>query len=185
MKNFAAWRMRAILALALAGALAGIAAAQVGPEKDYLSGYEADKIRDAETPNEKIKLFIQFADDRLKKFQYELEHPSQTNHTQQLNYLMNSYIGCVDDAADLMQEAAQKQQDQLLDDQPAAVFLLRLEQELHRRPADALVAHAVDQVDDDRGADQGGARHHERRVEEEVHASGAFDRWVALFLWVL
>jgi hypothetical protein len=110
MKNFATWCMRAILALAFAGALAGMAAAQVAPEKDYLSGYEADKIRDAETPNEKIKLFIQFADDRLKKFQYELEHPSQTNHTQQLNYLMNSYIGCVDDAADLMQEAAQKQQ---------------------------------------------------------------------------
>ena len=110
MKNFATWWMRAILALALAGALVGIAAAQGAPEKDYLSGYEADKIRDAETPNERIKLFIQFADDRLKKFQYELEHPSQTNHPQQLNYLMNSYIGCVDDAADLMQEAAQKQQ---------------------------------------------------------------------------
>ena len=110
MKNFSRWGMRAILTLAIAGALAGIAAAQVAPEKDYLSGYEADKIRDAETPNEKIKLFIQFADDRLKKFQYELEHPSQTNHTQQLNYLMNSYVGCVDDAADLMQEAAQKQQ---------------------------------------------------------------------------
>jgi len=110
MKNFATWWMRAILALALAGALVGIAAAQGAPEKDYLSGYEADKIRDAETPNEKIKLFIQFAADRLKKFQYELEHPSQTNHTQQLNYLMNSYVGCVDDAADLMQEAALKQQ---------------------------------------------------------------------------
>ena len=110
MKNFATWWMPAILALALAGDLAGIAAAQGAPEKDYLSGYEADKIRDAETPNEKIKLFIQFAADRLKKFQYELEHPSQTNHTQQLNYLMNSYVGCVDDAADLMQEAALKQQ---------------------------------------------------------------------------
>ena len=110
MKNLVRWWMRAILALAFAGALAGITAAQVAPEKDYLSGYEADKIRDAETPNEKIKLFIQFADDRLKKFQYELEHPSQTNHTQQLNYLMNSYVGCVDDAADLMEEAAQKQQ---------------------------------------------------------------------------
>jgi len=110
MKNFATWWMRAILALALAGALVGIAAAQGAPEKDYLSGYESDKIRDAETPNEKIKLFIQFAADRLKKFQYELEHPSQTNHTQQLNYLMNSYVGCVDDAADLMQDAALKQQ---------------------------------------------------------------------------
>ena len=28
------------------------------PEKDYLSGVEADKIRDAETPNERIKLFL-------------------------------------------------------------------------------------------------------------------------------
>jgi hypothetical protein len=100
---------RLTLALGLAVALWGIAAAQV-PEKDYLSAIEADKIRDAETPNEKIKLFVQFADDRLKKFQYELEHPSQTNHTQMLNYLMNSYVGCVDDAADLMQEGVQRQQ---------------------------------------------------------------------------
>jgi hypothetical protein len=102
--------VRMVLGMCLAGVVAGIATGQVAPEKDYLSGYEADKIRDAETPNERIKLFMQFADDRLKKFQYELEHPSQTNHTQQLNYLMNSYVGCVDDAADLMQEGIQKQQ---------------------------------------------------------------------------
>jgi len=100
---------RLILALNLAVAVSGIAMAQV-PDKDYLSAIEADKIRDAETPNEKIKLFMEFAADRLKKFQYELEHPSQTNHTQMLNYLMNSYVGCVDDAADLMQEGVQKQQ---------------------------------------------------------------------------
>ncbi len=80
------------------------------PEKDYLTNIEADKIRDAETPNERIKLFIMFADDRIKKFQYELEHPSQSNHEQQLNYLMNSYIGCVDDAADLVQLGIEKQQ---------------------------------------------------------------------------
>jgi hypothetical protein len=73
------------------------------PEKDYLSGVEADKIRDAETPNERIKLFLTFAQDRLKKFQYELDHPSPNKHTEMLNYLMNSYIGCVDDAADIIQ----------------------------------------------------------------------------------
>ena len=98
--------------LLLAGFLAatgGAAIAQM-PDKDYLSAVEADKIRDAETPNDRIKLFMQFADDRLKKFQYELEHPSQTNHTQMLNYLMNAYVGCVDDAADLMQEGVHKQQ---------------------------------------------------------------------------
>lgn len=94
--------------LFLAALLAGAASAQA-VDKDYLSSLEADKIRDAETPNEKIKLFMQFADDRLKKFQYELEHPSQTNHLQMLNYLMNAYVGCVDDASDLMQEGVEKQ----------------------------------------------------------------------------
>ncbi len=79
------------------------------PDKDYLSGIEADKIRDAETTNERIKLFLEFADDRLKKFQYELEHPSPTKHSEMLNFLMNSYIGCVDDAADLIQLGLEKQ----------------------------------------------------------------------------
>src|SRR5262249_30213574 len=81
-----------------------------GTQKDYLTALEADKIRDAETPNEKIKLFIQYADDRLKKFQYELDHPSANRHAEMLNYLMNSYIGCVDDASDLIQEGIEKQQ---------------------------------------------------------------------------
>ena len=79
------------------------------PGKDYLSALEADKIRDAETPNERIALFLTFADDRLKKFQYELEHPSPNKHTEMLNFLMNSYIGCVDDAADLIQLGLEKQ----------------------------------------------------------------------------
>ena len=79
------------------------------PEKDYLSDVEADKIRDAETTNDRIKLFLTFAEDRLKKFQYELEHPSADKHPQMLNYLMNSYGGCVDDAADLIQLGLEKQ----------------------------------------------------------------------------
>jgi hypothetical protein len=79
------------------------------PDKDYLSNIEADKIRDAETPNDRVKLFIAFADDRLKKFQYELDHPSQTKHPELLNYLMNSYSGCIDDAADIIQVSLEKQ----------------------------------------------------------------------------
>ena len=79
------------------------------PDKDYLSPIEADKIRDAETPNERIKLFLTFAEDRLTKFKYELEHPSSNKHSEMLNYLMNSYIGCVDDAADLIQLGLEKQ----------------------------------------------------------------------------
>ncbi|MGB2626169.1 MAG: hypothetical protein WAK20_05240 [Candidatus Acidiferrum sp.] len=80
------------------------------PDKDYLSTIEADKIRDAETPNERIKLFLTYADDRLKKFQYELEHPSPNKHRELLNYLMNAYIGCVDDAADIIQVGLEKQE---------------------------------------------------------------------------
>ncbi len=79
-------------------------------EKDYLTALEADKIRDAETSNDRIKLFLTFAEDRLKKFQYELEHPSQARHAEMLNALLNAYIGCVDDAADLMQLGIEKQE---------------------------------------------------------------------------
>ncbi|HTT33259.1 MAG TPA: hypothetical protein VMH48_06630 [Methylomirabilota bacterium] len=80
-------------------------------QKDYLTAVEADKIRDAENDNnERIRLFLTFAEDRLKKFQYELEHPSSNRHTDMLNSLLNAYIGCVDDAADLMQLGVEKQQ---------------------------------------------------------------------------
>jgi len=98
----------AVLAL-LAGMLPGRVRAQ-RPEKDYLSDVEADKIRDAETPNERVKLFLTFAEDRLKKFQYELDHPSPNKHPEMLNYLMNSYSGCVDDAADIIEVSLEKQE---------------------------------------------------------------------------
>jgi hypothetical protein len=84
-------------------------AAAQRPDKDYLSSVEAGKIRDAETTNDRIKLFLAFADDRLTKFQYELDHPSSVRHGEMLNYLMNSYIGCVDDAVDLIEVGLDKQ----------------------------------------------------------------------------
>jgi hypothetical protein len=95
----------------LMGALVAVAPARAQrPEKDYLSDIEADKIRDAETSNERVTLYLTFADDRLKKFQYELEHPSPNKHREMLNFLMNSYGGCVDDAADVIQIALGKQE---------------------------------------------------------------------------
>src|SRR5438046_8390904 len=81
------------------------------PQKDYLTALEADKIRDAENnTNERIRLFLTFAEDRLKKFQYELEHPSSNRHGDMLNSLLNAYVGCVDDAADLIQLGLEKQE---------------------------------------------------------------------------
>jgi hypothetical protein len=80
------------------------------PQKDYLTSMEADRIRDAETSNDRIKLFLSFADDRLKKFQYELDHPSANRHADMLNSLMNAYSGCLDDASDLIQLGIEKQE---------------------------------------------------------------------------
>jgi hypothetical protein len=97
-----------LLGSLMLGALPALRAA-TPQRKDYLSAVEADKIRDAETVNERIKLFLTFADDRLKKFQYELDHPSTNRHGDMLNSLLNAYVGCVDDAADLIQLGLEKQ----------------------------------------------------------------------------
>ena len=81
-------------------------------KKEYLSDAEADKIRDADTPSERMRLFISFADDRIKKFQYELNRTApERNRTEILNGLMNGYAGCIDDAADQIDVAQEKQQD--------------------------------------------------------------------------
>lgn len=101
---------RFCLTLLSVGASFFVMPASMAQQKDYLSALESDKIRDAETTNERIKLFLGFADDRLKKFQYELQHPSSNKHPEMLNALMNAYIGCVDDAADLIQLGIQKQE---------------------------------------------------------------------------
>jgi hypothetical protein len=100
----------ALLSILLFAAAAFSAPASMAEQKDYLSALESDKIRDAESTNERIKLFLTFADDRLKKFQYELQHPSSNRHPEMLNALMNAYVGCVDDAADLVQLGIQKQE---------------------------------------------------------------------------
>ncbi len=101
-------RILFLTALFFYGGLLPHAGAQT--QKDYLSSIEADKIREAETPNQRITLFLSFADDRIKKLQYELEHPSENRHVEMVNSLLNAYVGCVDDAADLIQLGMEKQQ---------------------------------------------------------------------------
>jgi len=108
--QFARWACSAAFLACFALTGAPPAAARAPQDKDYLSSIEADKIRDAETTNERIVLFLNFAEDRLKKFQYELEHPSANKHEDILNFLMNAYSGCLDDAADLVQLGIHKQE---------------------------------------------------------------------------
>src|ERR1700723_1638283 len=93
----------------------GVSASSSGPQqpkKDYLTETEADKIRDAALPPDRIKLFVLFADDRLKKFQYELTRTTpEGRRSEILNSLLNAYAGCMDDAADQVALAQEKQID--------------------------------------------------------------------------
>jgi hypothetical protein len=106
-----------LLALSLANVtLASVAGARVPnrppQQKDYLSDLEADKIRDAREPSERIKLYMSFAEDRLKKFEYEIGRTVQERRRSEiLNGLLNGYVGCVDDAADQIDLAEEKHAD--------------------------------------------------------------------------
>jgi hypothetical protein len=98
--------------IALGGSPAARLPQPLPPQKDYLSQSEADKIRDAETVSERIKLYLSFADDRLKKFEYEVHRTVQERRREEiLNSLLNAYSGCVDDAADQIDVAKEKQVD--------------------------------------------------------------------------
>ena len=93
---------------------AGIAAAlspAYAQKKDYLSESEADKVRDANTTSERIKLFVSYAGDRIKKLQYEFDHPGELHREERINVLINAYAGCIDDGSDLIQLGVEKQQD--------------------------------------------------------------------------
>jgi hypothetical protein len=106
------WMAAGILATVLAALLLpgyGMAQApQAVPEhKDYITDAEAVKIRDAATPGERIKLYLSFAEDRLKKFEDEVNRAApDASENGPLNSLLNAYVGNVDDGADEI-EAAQ------------------------------------------------------------------------------
>ncbi|MGA7090491.1 MAG: hypothetical protein WBS18_09125 [Candidatus Acidiferrales bacterium] len=107
----------AVLALSATMILGGLAIprpAKAGPQgkKDYLTDAESDKIRDAMAPGDRIKIYLSFADDRLKKFQYEISRTTpEPRRDEMLNVLLNAYVGCVDDAADQIEIAREKQSD--------------------------------------------------------------------------
>src|ERR1700728_4358024 len=89
-----------------------VAASPAPQKKEYLTDSEADRSREAVEPAERIKLFISFAEDRLKKFQYEAARkPADRRRSEMLNSLMNAYADCVDDAADQIGLAREKQAD--------------------------------------------------------------------------
>ena len=111
--------LRAILKPGILFLLAALLSAAPGAnpapqrKKEYLSEVEADKIRDAAFAGPRIVLYANFAADRIKKLQYEFAHmdPADEKRTERLNSLINSYAGCIDDAADQLDLGIEKQQD--------------------------------------------------------------------------
>lgn len=129
--------------MVLAGAVALLAAApRATGQKDYLSQLEADKIRDAEEPKERIRLFVLFAEDRLKKFQFELaKGASDRRRGERMAALLEAFSGCMDDASGLMELGRMKQQDILKGvkflQTKGKEFLAELERQAVAAPADA------------------------------------------------
>ena len=107
----------AVVALGFAAAMAsaaplpeGAAGAQA-PRKDYLSPLEADQIRDAPTASDRVRLFLGFAADRLRKIDYELTRKEKDRPwRERMASLINAYSGCVDDAADTLEGGLEKQE---------------------------------------------------------------------------
>jgi hypothetical protein len=112
-------RYRDLLAIACAACLLAAPVIARAPRlvaapqgKDYLTEAEADKIRDADTPALRIKIYLEFAEDRLKKFEYEIHRTvPERRRGEILNALLNGYSGCMDDAADQIDVAKEKQLD--------------------------------------------------------------------------
>jgi len=103
-----------LLVAFLAPAVARPNALRAAPQqrKDYLSEGEADQIREAYEPAERITLYMKFAEDRLKKFQYELNRKVQDRRRAEvLNNMLNAYTGCMDDAADQIAVGQERQAD--------------------------------------------------------------------------
>lgn len=110
-RRIAIWTMLLVAAMVTVALSARRVEAQE-EKKDYLTDAEGDRIRDAVTPPERMKLFVEFAGDRLKKFQYELTRTvPEGRRAEILNGLLNAYAGCIDDAADQIEVAREKQVD--------------------------------------------------------------------------
>jgi len=136
------WQWRAALTLGMT-MLATVAVAPLhAQKKDFLTQLEGDKIRDAEEPRERIRLFVLFAEDRLKKFQYELaKGASDKRRGERMAVLLDAFSACMDDASELMELGRTKQQDILKGVQflqlKAKEFQPELEKQIAAAPATA------------------------------------------------
>ena len=97
------WLFSFVLAATLAAPAAALARP---PQRDFLTQTEADKIRDAESANERVKLFLDFAADRLQRFKMELHMKGAgPRWADFLNDILDAFSSCVDEASGRINDA--------------------------------------------------------------------------------
>lgn len=94
---------------------AGLALALVGAslpaqQTDYLTPAEVEKVRDTQEPNQRLNLFLEFAQQRLVTFEKALARtPGQEpTHPDVLRDLLNNFINAIDDAASTLDWALER-----------------------------------------------------------------------------
>ena len=89
------------MVLLLAATLVAPMAAVAQPiPQDFLTAAEASKIRNAGSTDARISLFLDFAADRLRRFEHELQVKSTGPlRADFLNDLLDSFTSCVDEAS--------------------------------------------------------------------------------------
>lgn len=109
-----------------------MAAARPQSPQSYLSPEEATKLRDDQDPSDRIKIYIAIAEDRLQKFDYEINRTvPERDRSDVLNGLLHAYEDSMDDADDEIDDARYKQADinaalKIMDDK-GKTFLARLQ----------------------------------------------------------
>jgi hypothetical protein len=93
--------MKRALVLAVALGLAGLSTPVWAQQTDYLTAEEITKVRDTQEPNERVQLFLEFAQQRLLRFEEALA-PATETHPDDLRDLLNDFINAVDDTAEAL-----------------------------------------------------------------------------------
>lgn len=95
----------ALLALAILSA-GWVRLTRAQDQPDFLSPNEANQVRDEQDPGERAKLFLNFARDRLKKFEYELQLKTPQMHREAiLNGLLDGYSSCLEEGTERLRDA--------------------------------------------------------------------------------
>jgi len=109
-------RIRVVMASCLLVALGAGVARAGGGKGDFLSDEEADKVRDAQDPSERIELYLNFAQLRLERFDDYRNRPPNPDYdiSGYLDVQLDQYIRITDSLKDWIQDHYDRHDDMRL-----------------------------------------------------------------------